>query len=107
MSKGRNRDVYKYLDGKDYIVVRELETDVLDFVTNMCINSIESDKLRKLINNPMLLRQLFENKDNFDKDLEKNPISIDSKKKSHTRSRIYVPVVSNNKTIGAFKERNS
>lgn len=37
-----------------------------------------------------------------DQDLEKNPISIDSKKKSHTRSRIYVPVVSNNKTIGAF-----
>jgi len=56
MSRGRNRDVYKYLDGKDYIVVRELETDVLDFVTNMCINSIESDKLRKLINNPMVLR---------------------------------------------------
>jgi PAS domain S-box-containing protein len=37
-----------------------------------------------------------------DQDTEKNPISIDSKKKSHTRSRIYVPVVSNNKTIGAF-----
>ena len=70
MSRGRNRDVYKYLDGKDYIVVRELETDVLDFVTNMCINSIESDKLRKLINNPMVLRQLFEKKDNFDKSFE-------------------------------------
>ena len=37
-----------------------------------------------------------------DQDLEKNPISIDSKKNSHTRSRIYVPVVSNNKIIGAF-----
>ena len=37
-----------------------------------------------------------------DQDTEKNPFSIDSRQKSHTRSRIYVPVESNNKRIGAF-----
>ncbi len=37
-----------------------------------------------------------------DQDVEHNPFSIDSIKNSHTRSRIYVPVTSNNKIIGAF-----
>jgi PAS domain S-box-containing protein len=37
-----------------------------------------------------------------DQDTEHNPFSIDSIKKSHTRSRLYVPVKSNNKIIGAF-----
>ncbi len=37
-----------------------------------------------------------------DQDAEHNPFSIDSIKKSHTRSRIYVPVKSNDLIIGAF-----
>jgi PAS domain S-box-containing protein len=37
-----------------------------------------------------------------DQDAEHNPFSIDSIKRSHTRSRIYVPVKSNNQIIGAF-----
>jgi len=37
-----------------------------------------------------------------DQDKESNPFSIDSKKKSHTRSRMYVPVRAKNLIIGAF-----
>jgi PAS domain S-box-containing protein len=37
-----------------------------------------------------------------DQNIEKNPFSIDSKKNSQTRSRAYVPVITNNKIIGAF-----
>jgi len=37
-----------------------------------------------------------------DQNIEKNQFSIDSKKNSNTRSRIYVPVITNNKIIGAF-----
>ncbi len=37
-----------------------------------------------------------------DQNIEKNPFSVDSKKNSKTRSRIYVPVITNNKIIGAF-----
>ena len=37
-----------------------------------------------------------------DQDQEHNPFSIDSKKKSHTRSRMYVPVKAKNLIIGAF-----
>ena len=41
-----------------------------------------------------------------DQNIEKNPFSIDSKKNSQTRSRIYVPVITNNKIIGAFGMRS-
>jgi PAS domain S-box-containing protein len=37
-----------------------------------------------------------------DQDAEHHPFSINSVKKSHTRSRLYVPVKSNNQIIGAF-----
>ncbi len=37
-----------------------------------------------------------------DQEQEHNPFSIDSKKKSHTRSRMYVPVKAKNLIIGAF-----
>ena len=85
ITKGRNRDVFKYLDGKAVIVVREMETDVLDFITNMCINTIETKKLTKLINNPIVLGQFFEFGDDFDKSIEiledatKNKISHSEK----------------------------
>ncbi len=69
-TNGRNRDVFKFLEGKSIIVVRELETDVLDFISNMCINLLEAKKLRNLINSPKVLGQLFENKHDFDKSIE-------------------------------------
>ena len=37
-----------------------------------------------------------------DQDAKQNPFSIDSVRKTHTRSRLYVPVKSNNQIIGAF-----
>lgn len=70
ITKGRNRDVFKFLDGKAVIVVREMETDVLDFISNMCINVIEAKKLRTYINSPKVLGSLFENKNNFEKSIE-------------------------------------
>lgn len=70
LTKGRNRDVFKFLDGKSVIVVREMETDVLDFVSNMCINTIEAKKLRNFINSPRVLGSLFENKNDFNECLK-------------------------------------
>lgn len=70
LTKGRNRDVFKFLEGKAVIVVREMETDVLDFVSNMCVNTIEAQKLRDLINSPKILGKLFEHKDDFAKCVE-------------------------------------
>jgi hypothetical protein len=61
-SKIRNRFIYKYLNGKLLIVMRDMETDVLDFICNMCIYLIESGKIRKLIYSPILIKELEESK---------------------------------------------
>jgi hypothetical protein len=66
----RNRDVYRYLEGKNIIVVREMETDVLDFISNMCIHMIEAGKLRKLICSPITVGKLFDARGNFDQAIE-------------------------------------
>jgi len=66
-TQGRARDIYKYIDGKNIIVARDLETDVLDFVSNLCINMIESKKIRKIINSPKTITVLYESKNDFEK----------------------------------------
>ncbi len=64
-SKIRNRYIYQYLNGKILVVMRDMETDVLDFICNMCIYLIESGKIRKLIYSPILIKELEESK-NFE-----------------------------------------
>ena len=66
----RNRDVHKYLDGKGVIIVRELETDVLDFISNLCIHLIEGKKMRLILNSPLVISKLYEFNDDFDKTFE-------------------------------------
>ena len=60
----RNRDVYKYLEGKALVMVRDMETDVLDFICNICIHIIESQKLRKLILSPITFQKMYESRNN-------------------------------------------
>jgi hypothetical protein len=69
-TEARNRDIYKYLDGKNVIVLREMESDCLDFVSNMCIHIIESTKLRKYITSPITINKIHQSRDDFDKVLE-------------------------------------
>ena len=66
----RNRDAHKYLDGKGVIIVRELETDVLDFISNLCIHLIEGRKMRKIIHSPLTISKLHEFNDDFEKTFE-------------------------------------
>lgn len=58
----RNRDVFKYFEGKSVVIVRELETDVLDFMANLCIHIIESKKLRQMLNSPLVISYLHNNR---------------------------------------------
>ncbi len=67
----RNRDVFKYMEGKSLVIVREMETDVLDFVSNLCIHMIESKKLRHMLNSPLIIAALYENRNLPFKDLIK------------------------------------
>lgn len=64
-TSARNRDVYKYLDGKSLVVVKDLETDVLDFVCNLCIYIIETEKIRRKISSPVILKQLHNVNGNY------------------------------------------
>ena len=62
----RLRDTYKYLDGKNLIVLRDMETDVIDFVSNLCIHYIESKKIRKRIYSPLTISELHKTGKNFE-----------------------------------------
>ena len=55
----RLRDVYQFLEGKNVVLCREMETDVLDFVSNLCIHVVESSKLRRLLNSPVIISKLY------------------------------------------------
>lgn len=56
----RNRDVYQYMEGKSLVIVREMETDVLDFISNLCIHITESKKIRHMLNSPLVIAVLHE-----------------------------------------------
>ena len=66
----RNRDVYECLGGKNIVVVRDMETDVLDFMSNLCIHIIESSKLRKRIYSPLTIDEISKSGKNFEKTFE-------------------------------------
>ena len=65
----RNRDVYGYLGGKNVIVVRDMETDVLDFMSNLCIHLIEASKFRRRIS-PLTIDELARGGKDFEKTFE-------------------------------------
>jgi hypothetical protein len=83
-TKARMRDVHKYLDGKCMVICREMETDVLDFISNMCIHLIESSKLRRVVNSPLVVEKLFDNRHNFEKciDVLKNQCNVNINEES-------------------------
>lgn len=58
----RNRDVFTFQSGKSVVIVRELETDVLDFIANLCIHMIECKKVRLMLNSPIIISYLYNNK---------------------------------------------
>ena len=62
----RKRDIIQNINGKNIIVLREMETDLIDFLTNMCIHIIESRKIRKFIT-PLSLGKIYSCKDDTDK----------------------------------------
>ena len=69
-TNARLRDIFKYLDGKGVIIVRDLETDVLDFISDLCIHMTESLKIRKMIRSPDTMSKLHEYQPDFDKTFE-------------------------------------
>jgi hypothetical protein len=57
--KSSHRDVYKQLNMKNLLLHREKETDVLVFVSNVCIHIIVRQKMRKAINSPIIIEKIM------------------------------------------------
>ena len=60
LSHARKRTVYKTITGKDIIVLRDMESDLNDFLSNLCIHYIEAKKLRRKLKLPTVLSTINE-----------------------------------------------
>lgn len=62
-TSARLRVIYSLQAGKNYIIVRELVSDINDLLANLCIHIIESKKLRSRLRTPSVLANLLETRD--------------------------------------------
>jgi hypothetical protein len=58
-SAARRRDVWEMLPGKNMVLLRNGLSDILDFLTNLCLFSLEAQKIRHRLHDPMLVEQLL------------------------------------------------
>ena len=65
----RRRIIKKISEGKSLVIVRDAHTDLIDFVSNLCVHYIESQKLRRMLHQKGLLPILFGNKDEISEQL--------------------------------------
>lgn len=54
----RRRNVWQMLPGKNMVLLRNGLTDILDFLTNLCLFSVEAQKIRRRLHDPNLLAKL-------------------------------------------------
>jgi hypothetical protein len=57
-TEARRRFVYRMMAGKDMVLVRSGLSDLLDFVTCLCLFSVETRKIRYRLNHPELILAL-------------------------------------------------
>jgi hypothetical protein len=57
-AEARHRFIYEMMPGKDMVLVRNGLSDLVDFLTCLCLFSIEARKIRYRLNHPTLLRAL-------------------------------------------------
>lgn len=81
----RARAVFKLNEGKGLVVMRELETDLLDFCANLAIHIIESNKLRRRLGTPKIMGELMkslregETADIQERFLAQTPLSVEER----------------------------
>jgi hypothetical protein len=57
-TSSRRRSVWQMLPGKNMVLLRNGLTDILDFLTCLCLFSIEAQKIRRRLHDPALLVKL-------------------------------------------------
>jgi hypothetical protein len=54
-SSARPRGIFQVLHGKCIVILRDLETDLFDFMANLCIHIVESTKLLEKLESPLIV----------------------------------------------------
>ena len=62
-SSARARTVYRIVHGKNIVILRELESDLMDFLSNICIHIIEARKLRHLVQSHSVISTILTTRD--------------------------------------------
>lgn len=57
-STARRRNVWQMLPGKNMVLLRNGLSDILDFLSNLCLFSVEAQKIRHRLHDPVLLAKL-------------------------------------------------
>jgi hypothetical protein len=57
-TRSRRRSIWRLGNGKGLVLLRDTHTDLNDFVTNLCVHTIEARKIRRRIRSPELVRQI-------------------------------------------------
>lgn len=81
VTKARRRSIWELKTGKSLVLLRDGQTDFIDFMTNLCLHSVEARKLRKRIQSPHLMGEiaqaLKEGGQAAESMLERLPVSSD------------------------------
>lgn len=67
-SEARRRNIWEMLPGKSMVLLRSGLSDLIDFITCLCVYSVEARKIRKHIGDPDSLLSLTERLDMLDHD---------------------------------------
>ncbi len=59
----RSRNVFQVIQGKCIVMLRDMETDLFDFLSILCIHMVEAKKLFHRINSPSIVYDLHQNSD--------------------------------------------
>ena len=57
-AEARHRYIYEMMPGKDMVLIRNGLSDLVDFLTCLCLFSVEARKIRYRLNHPTLIRAL-------------------------------------------------
>jgi len=58
-TSSRPRSIIQTMPGKCVVVLRDLETDLFDIMTNLCIHMVESQKIIRKCRSPLLFKDLI------------------------------------------------
>jgi hypothetical protein len=71
VTAGRRRMIFNLSPGKDLILIREEFSDVLDFISCLCLHTVEAEKTRRKIGSPSVSKLLCDYSNTHSKETEK------------------------------------